>query len=356
MENFEYMKAMTYAGGYLAQPEKYYTPLHRLTREEFQFILYEKERFAKEGGSSETPYLHSIFVPNTMPLRRPGGGRKKTAVARPECLDALRDIPVFEQTDSAIPYSTISAREIERQIRESGHPVSFATVESLVESAGWRIHPIVKIPRNHRYRNAGDQFSLANSRILQASARGHDVLFVSAKIISDRFIRCPTDQLQPGRHRFMSAYLQKYLKDNHSGPDADSILLIVEAGGLLGIGNRTLREYLQAFADKSRKTVRLSLLPRGITRMNLTSLHYNHFGMLCGQKSFGEVEVNIYMITAPCSGNFPDDDECEPDSWNDTLSPSEEIRIDFDPNAVTWADFLAEHNIEPRQIDLDSLV
>jgi hypothetical protein len=209
-------------------------------------------------------------------------------------------------------------------MRQSGHPVSPATVKSLAGSIGWRIHPPVRIPKGHRRRDADEQFSFVNGRVQHALTLGHDVFFISVDIVSERMIRCPKDQLQARRRQFIGEHLQECLNGECLCTEANSILLVIEAGGLLGIGNRTLHQYIQVFADTWKKPVGVSLLPNGITRMIAVSSHQDRLQMVRGKKSFGEAEVKISKIFGPCDKNIPHDDAFVPDSWNYTIYPKEE--------------------------------
>jgi hypothetical protein len=116
--------------------------------------------------------------------RRPGAGRPRAEDRRPGLTRVLKDLledgkrgdPMSEMT-----WSTLSLRDIARQMVLLGFPVSKDTVARLMRAGGWSLQGMSRVLEGSQHEDRDDQFRHINGQIAACQAAGDPVISTDAK-------------------------------------------------------------------------------------------------------------------------------------------------------------------------------
>ena len=124
------------------------------------------------------------WLPRVDRQRRPGGGRKPLTQHDPELLDALEAL--VEPTtrgdpQSPLRWTTKSTRTLAGELTRQGHPVSAATVATLLHQLQYRLHALRKTTEGASHPDRDAQFRHISATVRAFQERGQPVVSVDAK-------------------------------------------------------------------------------------------------------------------------------------------------------------------------------
>ena len=116
--------------------------------------------------------------------RRAGGGRKALTTHDPDLLRALEAL--IEPTtrgdpQSPLRWTTKSTRTLADELTRQGHPVSAATVVTLLRQLKYRLHALRKTTEGASHPDRDAQFKPINATVTTFQERGQPVVSVDAK-------------------------------------------------------------------------------------------------------------------------------------------------------------------------------
>jgi len=116
--------------------------------------------------------------------RRVGGGRKAANQAAPGLLDALESL--VEPTTRGDPQSPLkwtckSTRELSRELKKRGYPVSHTTVARLLKDAGYSLQSNRKTVEGKQHPDRNAQFEHIHRRVKSQQRAGQPALSVDTK-------------------------------------------------------------------------------------------------------------------------------------------------------------------------------
>ena len=116
--------------------------------------------------------------------RRPGGGRKALTVHDPALLGALEAL--IEPTtrgdpESPLRWTTKSLRHLADALTRAGHPVSAATVATLLHQLKYCLHALRKTTEGASHPDRNAQFAHISATVQQFQSQGQPVVSVDAK-------------------------------------------------------------------------------------------------------------------------------------------------------------------------------
>jgi transposase len=116
--------------------------------------------------------------------RRVGGGRKAANQAAPGLLDALEGL--VEPTTRGDPQSPLkwtckSTRELSRELKKRGYPVSHTTVARLLKDAGYSLQSNRKTVEGKQHPDRNAQFEHIHRRVKSQQRAGQPALSVDTK-------------------------------------------------------------------------------------------------------------------------------------------------------------------------------
>ena len=116
--------------------------------------------------------------------RRPGGGRPRAEDKRPgltRALKALLEEGKRGDPMSEITWSTLSLRDISRQMGTAGFAVSKDTIARLMRAGGWSLQGMSRVLEGSQHEDRDDQFRRIAARIAAYQAAGDPVISTDAK-------------------------------------------------------------------------------------------------------------------------------------------------------------------------------
>lgn len=116
--------------------------------------------------------------------RRPGGGRKALVLHDPglvPALEALIEPTTRGDPQSSLRWTTKSTRKLADELTRQGHPVSAATVATLLGQLKYRLHALRKTTEGASHPDRDAQFQHINATVRAFQERGHPVVSVDAK-------------------------------------------------------------------------------------------------------------------------------------------------------------------------------
>jgi hypothetical protein len=116
--------------------------------------------------------------------RRPGGGRKALTVHDPALLgavEALIEPTTRGDPQSPLRWTTKSTRKLADELTRAGHPVSAATVATLLHQLKYRLHALRKTTEGASHPDRDAQFTHISATVTTFQQRGQPVVSVAAK-------------------------------------------------------------------------------------------------------------------------------------------------------------------------------
>src|SRR5215210_8268781 len=116
--------------------------------------------------------------------RRAGGGRKALTHHDPElvgALEALIEPTTRGDPQSPLRWTTKSTRKLADALTRQGHPVSAATVATLLQQLQYRLHALRKTTEGAAHPDRDAQFQHISATVSLFQARGQPVVSVDAK-------------------------------------------------------------------------------------------------------------------------------------------------------------------------------
>src|SRR5215210_2880608 len=116
--------------------------------------------------------------------RRAGGGRKALTHHDPElvgALEALIETTTRGDPQSPLRWTTKSTRKLADALTRQGHPVSAATVATLLQQLQYRLHALRKTTEGAAHPDRDAQFQHISATVSLFQARGQPVVSVDAK-------------------------------------------------------------------------------------------------------------------------------------------------------------------------------
>ena len=248
-------------------------------------------------------------------IRRPGGGRKRTADTDPtlrEDLERLVEPVTRGDPESPLRWTCKSVRKLAEELRGIGHQVSHQLVAELLHELEYSLQANRKVLEGSQHPDRNAQFEYLNDQVQQQIAAGQPAISVDAKkkeLVGPfknggRELR-PKGQPEPVRvHDFVDKELGRatpygvYDLARNQGwvtvgidhdtaefavasiqhwwqtlgqaayPGATSLLITADGGGSNGSRLRLWKLELQRFADESGLELRVCHLPPGTSKWN----------------------------------------------------------------------------------------
>ena len=125
--------------------------------------------------------------PDPLPVdrvRRPGGGRKRTALADPTLLGDLERLvdPVTRgDPESPLRWTAKSLRTLAAELQQLGHRVSHTLVRELLQDAGYSLQAAKKTLEGDAHPDRDAQFAHINARVQHQLAAGEPAISVDTK-------------------------------------------------------------------------------------------------------------------------------------------------------------------------------
>jgi len=116
--------------------------------------------------------------------RRPGGGRKALTHHDPDllrALEALVEPTTRGDPQSPLRWTTKSTRKLAAELTGQGHPVSAATVATLLRQLKYRLHALRKTTEGASHPDRDAQFKHISTTVQQFQERGQPVVSIDAK-------------------------------------------------------------------------------------------------------------------------------------------------------------------------------
>jgi hypothetical protein len=116
--------------------------------------------------------------------RRPGAGRKALTVHDPALLGALEALvepSARGDPQSPLRWTTKSTRTLADELRRQGHPVSAASVATLLHGLKYRLHALRKITEGASHPDRDAQFRHISATVTAFQERGQPVVSIDAK-------------------------------------------------------------------------------------------------------------------------------------------------------------------------------
>jgi hypothetical protein len=148
---------------------------------------------ARASGASQTTVAAGASEaaggegPGALPpgrSRRPGAGRPRAEDAQPglkEALDGLLEEGKRGDPVSAVTWSTLSLRDIARQMTAGGFPCSKDVAARLMHEDGWSLQGMSRTTEGRQHPDRDAQFRRTNAMIAGFRAAGDPVISVDAK-------------------------------------------------------------------------------------------------------------------------------------------------------------------------------
>lgn len=248
-------------------------------------------------------------------IRRPGGGRKRTADTDPTLradLERLVEPVTRGDPESPLRWTCKSVRKLAEELRRIGHQVSHQLVAELLHELEYSLQANRKVLEGSQHPDRNAQFAYPNDQVQQQIAAGQPAISVDAKkkeLVGPfknggRELR-PKGQPEPVRvHDFVDkdlgratpygvydlarnqgwvtvgvdhdtaefavASIQQWWRTlgQAAYPEATSLVLTADGGGSNGSRLRLWKLELQRFADESGLELHVCHLPPGTSKWN----------------------------------------------------------------------------------------
>ena len=248
-------------------------------------------------------------------VRRPGGGRKRAAVADPGLRPALMAlVEPDERGDPMSPlrWTTRSTRALATQLAAQGHRVSADTVADLLRAEGFSLQANAKVTEGRQHVDRDAQFGYLNDAVVEHLAVGAPVVSVDTKkkeLVGEFHnggreyqptgspvrvnvhdfpdkelgkaipygiydVAANTGWVSVGADHDTSAFAVETLRrwwdtvGRHRYPDTDRLLICADGGGSNGYRVRAWKIELAAFAAETGLTITVCHLPPGTSKWN----------------------------------------------------------------------------------------
>lgn len=273
-------------------------------------------------------------------IRRPGGGRKPASErdrALASTLEALVEPAARGDPESPLRWTIRSTRELARELARQGHPVSHATVATLLERAGFSLQANRKTREGSSHPDRNAQFGYINGQVERFLKRRQPAISVDTKkkeLVGD-FKNGGREYRPKGRpeevrvHDFVGKELGKAipygvydLKHNEGWvsvgidhdtaqfaantvlrwwremgrarfPKASELLIMADGGGGNGVRCRLWKVALQGVADETGMTLTVCHFPPGMSKWN--KIEQRLFSFIA-QNWRGKPLVNVQAI------------------------------------------------------------
>ena len=123
-------------------------------------------------------------APGRVPVRRPGGGRKRLAAKDPSLLDDLQGlVEPATRGDPRAPllWTAKSLRNLAAELRRLGHGISHNVVGDLLRGLGYSLQANRKTREGTSHPDRDAQFEYINEQVKQALAAGEPAISVDTK-------------------------------------------------------------------------------------------------------------------------------------------------------------------------------
>ena len=283
-------------------------------------------------------------------IRRPGGGRKRTADTDTTLIVDLEGI--IEPTVSGDPQSPLrwtsrSVRRLAKELQRMGHDVSHSLVASLLREQGYSLQGNKKSREGTSHPDRDDQFRHISRRVRGMQRRKQPVISVDTKkkeLVGD-FKNQGKEWRPRGEpeivrvHDFKIPELGKanpygvYDLTNNAGwvsvgidhdtaafavnsirrwwtkmgraayPEAKQLLITADAGGSNGSRNRLWKVELQKLADDTGLTIMVCHFPPGTSKWNkIEHRMFSHISMNWRGKPLTSLAVIVNLIARTTTG------------------------------------------------------
>ncbi|ANZ21716.1 rhodopirellula transposase [Streptomyces noursei ATCC 11455] len=286
-------------------------------------------------------------------VRRPGGGRKKSAVLDPGLRRAL--LALVEPDERGDPMSPLcwtvkSTRNLAAELTRQGHKVSADTVGDLLREEGFSLQANAKTVEGRQHPDRDAQFRHINDRAKGHMAAGQPVISVDTKkkeLVGDyKNAGCQwrpagepvlvkthdfLDRQGPGKAipygiydlaantgwvnvgcdhdtaAFAVESIRRWwqARGRHDYPRATRLLITADAGGSNGYRTRAWKTELAAFAGETGLDITVCHMPPGTSKWNKVEHRlFSHISMNWRGRPLTshDVVVNSIAATTTCTG------------------------------------------------------
>ncbi|ANZ21838.1 rhodopirellula transposase [Streptomyces noursei ATCC 11455] len=286
-------------------------------------------------------------------VRRPGGGRKKSAVLDPGLRRAL--LALVEPDERGDPMSPLrwtvkSTRNLAAELTRQGHKVSADTVGDLLREEGFSLQANAKTVEGRQHPDRDAQFRYINDRAKGHMAAGQPVISVDTKkkeLVGDyKNAGCQwrpagepvlvkthdfLDRQGPGKAipygiydlaantgwvnvgcdhdtaAFAVESIRRWwqARGRHDYPRATRLLITADAGGSNGYRTRAWKTELAAFAGETGLDITVCHMPPGTSKWNKVEHRlFSHISMNWRGRPLTshDVVVNSIAATTTCTG------------------------------------------------------
>ena len=283
-------------------------------------------------------------------IRRPGGGRKRTADTDTTLivdLEGLVEPTVSGDPQSPLRWTSRSVRRLAKELQRMGHDVSHSLVASLLREQGYSLQGNKKSREGTSHPDRDDQFRHISRRVRGMQRRKQPVISVDTKkkeLVGDFKNQGkewrPRGQPEIVRvHDFKIPELGKanpygvYDLTNNAGwvsvgidhdtaafavnsirrwwtkmgraayPEAKQLLITADAGGSNGSRNRLWKVELQKLADDTGLTIMVCHFPPGTSKWNtIEPRMFSHISMNWRGKPLTSLAVIVNLIARTTTG------------------------------------------------------
>ena len=279
-------------------------------------------------------------------VRRPGGGRKPTAVTDPGLVSAL--LALVEPTrrgdpESALCWTTLSVRKLAAELTAAGHPVSHETVAQLLRAQGFSLQANAKTIEGNQHPDRDGQFSYLNDQAGQHITAGQPVISVDTKKkeLVGRYrnggaewrpagepeqvkvhdfvdrelgkanpygvydLAADTGWVSVGTDHDTAAFAVNTIRSwwnttgSHTYPGASRLLITADGGGSNGYRTRLWKTELAQLAAETGLTITVCHLPPGTSKWNkIEHRLFSHISMNWRGRPLTSHEVIVNAIAA----------------------------------------------------------
>ncbi|MFE1016742.1 ISAzo13 family transposase, partial [Streptomyces sp. NPDC058794] len=248
-------------------------------------------------------------------VRRPGGGRKSAAERDPGLVPALAALIEPQEIGdpiSPLRWTTVSLRDLARELTAAGHPVSAPAVGNLLHSMGFSLQGMAKTRAGSQVPDRDAQFRHINATAERFLSQGLPVVSMDAKkkepigdfaragrayrpkgvpitapdhdfVDPDTPVAIPygvydlgqdTGWVNVGTDRNTAAFAVESLRrwwsqqGRQDYSDANRLLITADSGGANSAGSHLFKMDLAAFADECGLTITVLHFPPGTSKWN----------------------------------------------------------------------------------------
>ena len=200
-----------------------------------------------------------------------------------------------EQPNTPLRWSAESNRGVARALEQQGLSVSAGAIPSLLKQANLVRHPFLSLPPDQRISEQFEFVALAVEVISRFSivlrVDVHEVPPPSDTVVPAAYF--PVDSRADAVGRILGTLFSWGETESNWIDRSQAALVVMEAGGLVGINDEELDDELQRTADTAKRIIVLCFLPPGFSRWNWPVYRWDD------QRFAGGLTVTLDEIRAP---------------------------------------------------------